>query len=101
MTTSKDRDKRRVRWINNQSNESMTLDALSDLAEQGFTACNERCPTHRDSPGYPCDCLLDTFPTEKYYELYKEARDFYLQELMRGALARTAHRTKGDLLYEE
>ena len=61
MTTSKDRDKRKVRWINNQSNESMTPDALSDLAEQGFTACNERCPTHRDSPGYPCDCLLDTF----------------------------------------
>ena len=101
MTTHIATKKRKLLWMNNHSAETMSVDDISYLAEHGFTTCENNCATEANMRGYPCDCLLEAFPTRKYYELYKEARDFYLNELMRGALARTVEIIKGDSLNEK
>ena len=77
-------------WLRGESEESMTLEEISLLARKGFTTCKDHCLSKLNCGEECCTCIRSTFPTPAYYELYKEARCFYLMKLAEGAVIAVA-----------
>ena len=82
---------------------SMTINDLVTLATEGFKPCGEDseatgafCASRKYSGDEECQCIRAVFPTQDYYELYKLMREYYLQNVGRGALARIAGAHIGD-----
>lgn len=73
-------------WKRGESKNSMTLEEISTLAKKGFTYCEDYCSSKRNCGEDACKCIRSTFPSPAYYELYKEARSFFLHKLAEGAL---------------
>ena len=76
---------------------TMSIKEIVTLATKGFITCEEDslatgafCASRKYSGDETCQCIRAAFPTQEYYELYKLLREYYLQKLGTGILARLA-----------
>lgn len=93
-------------WLNNTSHEYMTVEAITDLVKKGFITCEPDsfktgsfCASRKYSPEDACICIRTIFPSPEYYELYKRAREFYLNTVALKIIASPAG--KGTVVHEE
>lgn len=81
----------------------MTTESLVTLAVKGFATCEEDslatgafCASRKESGVDACRCIRNTFPSQDYYDLYLILRQFYLQNVGKGLLAKIAGEAIGE-----
>jgi len=94
-----EKDKREAARFKTETNPEayMPRDALVTLAIQGFTPCEkdslktgDYCPSRKYSGDDACECIRATFPSPKFYEVYKILRHYYLENVGKALLRKIA-----------
>lgn len=75
------------RWQRGVSEDGMSIEEITQLAKLGFGRCPEECFSRDISGDDACACVRSIFPTPQHYEVYLEARAFFLSALVKGAFA--------------
>ena len=74
-------------WLQGTSEEGMTYADISELAKRGLGRCEDECLSRRVCGEDACACVRSVFPTPEHYEVYLNARAFYLKALGQAAFA--------------
>ena len=63
------------------SNESMKIDEIVELARRGLTFCEEFCASRHYAGEHRCRCIRERFATPQHYEMYQLIREKYKELL--------------------
>lgn len=75
------------RWQRGVSEDGMSVEEITQIAKLGLGRCPEECFSRDISGDDACACVRSIFPTPQHYEVYLEARAFFLSALAKGAFA--------------
>lgn len=91
-----DEKRRMIEWQQCSSEEYMTLENIVAISERGIERCQEDCLSRQICGEDACACVRSIFPTPQHYELYREARDFFLKTLAKATFAALISERIGD-----
>ena len=81
-------------WEEGNTDQTLNTAELLDLIVRGHGVCGDFCHSRRNYGQERCTCVRSVFPTPGHYELYKNARNYYLKRLLISRFAEvigTAH----------
>ena len=77
----------KTEWLRGDSNETLSFEEITMLAKHGLGRCGDFCFSRSICGDNACACVRNTFPTPQHYEVYLDARNFYLNALAKAAFA--------------
>lgn len=78
---------KKKKWLEGNSVETLSFEEITLLAKQGLGRCEEQCFSRSVCGEDACECVRSTFPTPQHYEVYQDARSFFLNALAKAAFA--------------
>ena len=68
-------------WMEGNTEGSLTTEELLELVVRGHGVCEHYCCSRANYGQEKCTCVRSMFPTPKHYELYKQARAYYIKNI--------------------
>ena len=86
MDEFKEIDKKK-KWLEGDSVETLSFEEITLLAKQGLGRCEHFCFSRSVCGEDACECIRNTFPTPQHFEVYQDARSFFLNALAKASFA--------------
>lgn len=78
---------KKTEWLEGDAAETLSVEEITLLAKHGLGRCEDFCFSRSVCGEDACACVRNTFPTPQHYEVYQDARNFYLNALAKAAFA--------------